>query len=184
MPTDALNDILQMDSAQVFDWLNNNWSSGNEDNKNFNWIGLAQAAAQNAATQRDTTWALVATTIYDYLSQSLHVQHSESFMNSSMNIRAYMIRLLGNQTGDHILDIDRLVSWFFSDLTIIPSEALHVASEWKESEDSTRREHLDDVRQMRRIKNRLSILKTAFANDTLHPSESLREWLLIWDYLP
>ncbi|KAF3885147.1 MULTISPECIES: hypothetical protein [Nostocales] len=189
-PLDLLNQLLQKDASDVLAWLKDIWSGQLKAPKDFNWLGLAQAAGTTASynihnfDDSDTAcalpWAEVATLTYDLLVSKVESDKQEPYMLSSMLLRAAMIERFDAIPGHPVLDLDRISHWFFDNLTMSPQEAqTKTLSCWEDIKGS-----IKDMRELRRIKNRLNVLLVLVDSGKILPNEELKAWIYIRDILP
>jgi hypothetical protein len=125
------------------------WSGELRSPINFNWHGLAEAAAFDAhldygdgSPVLNLTWAEIAILIYDRLAELAGELAGESFLISSMLLRAGMIGELGAIPGHPVLDIDRVINWFFHSLKMSPDEATKKAASWRNCS-------IEEIRELR-----------------------------------
>jgi hypothetical protein len=179
-----LNQLLQQDVSQVQDWLKNVWSGKQKAPENFNWLGLAEAATSvaysdyaNNIKAPNIYWAEVATFIYDQLSNGANLQKQDAYMLSSMALRAAMIEIFGEISGHPVLDLDRVINWFLDNLPMSYKEAETKAASWSKCP-------VEDIRELRRIKNRLNIISVLAESKKCVLNEELNTWLSLRHKLP
>ncbi|HAZ43756.1 MAG TPA: hypothetical protein DDW76_27685 [Cyanobacteria bacterium UBA11369] len=175
---------MQHDASYVKAWLKNIESGQLEPPEDFNWLGLAEAAAFNAHSDLDKDsnranllWAEIATSVYQRLATEASSQDGESFINSMMMLRAAMIAKFGSVSGHSLLDINSIISWFFRSLNMSYDEAREKAQYWRNCP-------VDRSRELRRIKNRLAVLSVLFESDQFPANEELNAWLALKERLP
>ena len=181
--TKLLNKLLQQDATEVLAWLKEVWSGELRSPINFNWHGLAEAAANEARLNYgdgspvfNLTWAEIAILIYDRLAELAGELAGESFLISSMLLRAAMIAELGVIPGHPVLDIDRVINWFFHSLKMSPDEATKKAANWRNCS-------IEEIRELRKIKNRLNVISVLVESGKFVPIE-LSTWLSLQSQLP
>ena len=169
---------------EVERWLEAVRSGQNTVPEGFNWLGLAEQAGFNARTGRlnltvspDLDWARIATSVYDRLAWESDPADRESLVHSSMTLRAYMIPRLGSVAGDAVLDSEMVRQWFIESTRLTPEEAADRSERWRELE-------IDGIRELRRIKNRLSVVKLLIDGGYFTDDILLNEWLSIAETLP
>ncbi|MBW4496335.1 MAG: hypothetical protein KME26_25315 [Oscillatoria princeps RMCB-10] len=182
-----LNLILQQDADSVLAWLKNIFSADSSPPEGFNWLGLAEAAAFNAhegkrhdSTAPDIKWAEVATTVYDRLAalaDKAKPGSGESFTISSMTLRAAMIRKLGGVPGDAVLDINRLLQWFWDKLKWSREEVEKKAANWRAL-------NIEEIRELRQLKNRLKVISALADSDKFVLEPEIKAWLSLREKLP
>jgi hypothetical protein len=95
-----------------------------------------------------------------------------------MSLRASMINKRHQTIPDHIvLDSQRIVHWFYNELNVPYDEVVHNVENWRALQ-------LDQIRALKRIKNRLSPLKSLIAKGYIQPDKSLHAWLELYPKLP
>jgi len=179
--TNQLNQLLRQDASCVKAWLKDIWSGKLKAPEEFNWLGLAQGATSIAnsgdANVSNLSWAEVATSVYDKLIAEESIDGKEAHMFSLMMLQAAMIAKFGFISGHPVLDIDRVILWFFDSLTISRQEAETKAASWMQYS-------MDEIRELRGIKNRLRVILALADSGKLIPDEELSQWLLLRKKLP
>jgi hypothetical protein len=173
------NLLLHQSPSEVLNWLRSAWSDPRIMPEGFNWLGLAEGAGTKANLNADLQWAEVAIRIYEWLASRANdedIRHSD--LSSAMSLRASMINKKHQTIPDHIvLDSQRIVNWFYSKLNMYDDEVVPMIENWRALP-------LDQIRTLKRIKNRLSILKALVAQGYIQPDESLQTWLELYSKLP
>lgn len=176
-----LNKLLQQDASQVLTWLKDIWTGKQPTPENFNWLGLAKSAALHASYEKrkedSLQWAEVAISIYEYLMKDADLAGRNSFVYSLMNLRAHMIIRYGAVSQDRVLDLKQVIELFFYDINMSYIEAATKAVVWKSLS-------IESIRELRRIKNRLSALKSLSDAGKLSLNQELKSWLDLRDKLP
>jgi hypothetical protein len=150
----------------------------------LNWLGLAFSAstaaragatADRAAEAR--AWANVALTVYE------HLGDPQSQLNAMM-LRAYLIRALGPQSGDALLDPERIMSWFRASVVGTTAESAAAASATTKSQlrsgprdEAAERRLLETLTPLRQIKNRLGVIELLAQRPEVVLPADLRAWL-------
>lgn len=181
---DDINGILQQSPLKLRDWVSSQSSNKISDSATFNWLGLAEGASYNAyATLREGRnqlaheWGWLAVYIYEELTTNGGQSESISYENSAMQIRVSLIRKLGYKMGDFLLDINLVLDWFESSLTIDFEEAFDKSLNWQELT-------VTEIRSLRLLKNRISILEL-FKNSTMFVSgKTVENWSELKKSLP
>lgn len=145
----------------------------------FNWLGVAEEAAASArqsAAAPDLAWARAAVRLYDRLAGA-DEGGRDAFEQSAMLLRAWLIVRLGPAPGDSLLDPAFVMHWFFARLNITPAEAARLARE-------PRGLPLPELRRLRRIKNRLNVIRVLADAPGFAPDAELAAWLDLRERLP
>lgn len=130
-------------------------------------------------------WANAALAAYGYLASRSSVRDRNAYEDSAMNLRAFLISRLGALAGHRVLDATEIVYWFFDNLRMTPREAGERASAWKNGVlNHERAKQVNQMRQLRWIKNRAAILALLVGSGQLEPTPALREWLALREQLP
>lgn len=179
-----LNQLLEQDADLVLAWLKSIESGDSSPPEGFNWLGLAEAAAFNArsGSRQDSTkpnikWAEVATKVYDRVAAKATPGIKDSLMNSSMMLRTAMIAKLGVVPGHPVLDIDSIFCWFKDSVMMSYSEAAKKAAEWRICP-------IEEIKELRRIKNHLRVISVLADNNKLLGNQEINSWLSLRDKLP
>ncbi len=198
--TNLLNILLQQNAEQVQSWLRSVWAEQQQVPEKFNWLGLAEGAAFNArelARKSDEyhssslAWAELAASVYEFLAKK-YPELSEQYLSSLMTLRAYMIIKFGSVIGNPVLDIEKIVNWFFDNLEISYQDALIKATDWREALSTNNAEEiqkkfetdLEEIRRLRVIKNRLGVIKLLSESQEFRPNKELTAWISLWKQLP
>ena len=173
------NELLHQSPGEVLNWMRSAWSNPQQVPEGFNWLGVAEGAGAQANLSADLGWAEVAIRIYEWLAGRANdesIRHSE--LSSAMSLRASMMNKRRQTIPDHIvLDSQRIVHWFYDELNVPYDEVVHEVGNWRALQ-------LDQIRTLRRIKNRLSMLRSLSAKGYIRPDEGLQRWLELCSKLP
>lgn len=179
MNVSAISDLSHSDLPQIQHWLDAVLQSELSAPPDFNWLGLAEMFTTRVTANPSRTglqWAYLAVRVYDHLLETTDAQ--ESLGNSQMMVRAYMINHLGSLAKDPVLDSNILMHWFFQQLTISFADAVQQLDEWP-------KRRIEWIRNLRQIKNRLSILMPLYQKGQLTTTDGeLSKWFSIYSKLP
>jgi hypothetical protein len=142
----------------------------------FNWLGLAEAAARKGRLECDLDWALVALRSYGRWLGIAGPSAYESYRVSTMSLRAYFIKRFGAEDGDELRDLTRLVDAFRDGIDESPVEISTRVRQWERLGPL-------EILELRRIKDRLTPL-TLLESRTLIAFPDIAEWLRIREQLP
>ncbi|MCP3103034.1 hypothetical protein LZ198_29560 [Myxococcus sp. K15C18031901] len=175
---DASRVLVTWPAKDVALWLEGREVGALVDGEPFNWDGFAFTAAARARKERDLPWANIALHVYEALASHDSADPANTFWFSAMNLRAWMIRELGAQRGDPVLDPEVLVQWVRKCARISFDEASRLASM------DLRGVPIETVRELRNIKNSLSVLSNITETPRVRDDSALQEWLKLRDRLP
>ncbi len=129
----------------------------------FNWwFGLAKSARSKVfqEEQPNLEWADLAIHVYEMMDW-FSPNGCESCLSRAMMLRANLIRRLGTKLDDKILDSQIIINWFFENLPMTREEAENkIKLRLKELYDR----YFKDMAAMRKIKNRLNVIKVLTSN--------------------
>lgn len=181
----SINQLIQRDATFVKNWLQGALDDELESSQNFNWLGLAEVAGANAcnASSDNLLWAEIAVFVYEKLATGKKASEAHYFLDSAMRLRALMICRFDSVSGHPVLDVHALVHWFISNLNISYEEAEEKSSFLK-IHTANMANQIDDLRQLRRIKNRLAVLSMLVECQKLQPDKNLSAWLSLRSMLP
>ncbi|AUX20552.1 uncharacterized protein SOCEGT47_010240 [Sorangium cellulosum] len=158
------------------------------------WPVLAQLAASDAISRgpsRDgLEWAKVAIAIYENMERLFDRAADDSDERRVMNLRSFFIKTLGPRRGDPLLDPDLLIAWFRRTVHTSPEDAAARAERCRDMmqrapADAARDESwLSEMRELRRIKNVLSVLEPMTSRSDVQLDEDILEWLRARPRLP
>ncbi|HIK09310.1 MAG TPA: hypothetical protein IGS52_03410 [Oscillatoriaceae cyanobacterium M33_DOE_052] len=181
------NQILQQDAELAMDWLQNIWAADFYLPAEFNWLGLADAAAANAydsqkyqANSTNIKWAEIATKIYDRLAAIADKSKSgsgESLRISSMMLRAGMIDKFGVVDHHPVLDINIILQWFRQNLNLSCEEVEKKAANWRVLP-------VEEIRELRQLKNRLQVISAINDSNKFGLEPEIKAWLSLREKLP
>jgi hypothetical protein len=175
--TQTLQTLLSQSPELILHWLQDVESGHQEVSSDFNWLGLAESAAFEARAKNNVTWAEVAIRVYERLATSVDSAHKNGFIASIMHLKAFLIIQLGAVHGDPILDPDEIVQWFFANLPYTFEEATQKTAHWRTLD-------VQEIKALRLIKGRLSIVTSLVKNNIVHPGLELQLWLSLQQSLP
>jgi len=144
----------------------------------FNWHGFAEVAATKAHAATTITdaeaWASISVRFYERLAE-----HAATFELSAMHVRASMISRYGESAQHPVRDMQNLVAWFRQNIPMPIADVEREATRMRALPIEQWSEHLDLVRTLRALKNRIAVFE-AFD----HPPDELRPWLALAALLP
>lgn len=183
-------------------WLNSVWEEQQQVPADFNWLGLAEIAAFKASNQVSKSqetrefsliWAQIAISVYEFLANSRpNDAIQESFIESLMNLRSYMILQLGVKVGHSVLDPEPILNWFFENLEFSYEDTVAKACVWKKLFTDNISEaifqklecNLEELRALKKIKLRLRVIKLLLEGNQIYSSKVLQDWISLWEVLP
>jgi len=171
----TLQALLAKDPLELDAWFDAQGSDPAFDQA-VHWHGLAEAAAQRARAEVDLDWAAIAIRLYAHWGRIMGDSAINSGRLSVMFMRAWLIRKLGAEPGDPILDIHTLACQFEEGLTLSITEASALAATWQTQDIAV-------IRELRGIKNRLGPFEL-LDPQLLTEIPRVRNWLAIRSQLP
>ena len=184
--TISLDRILEQNAESLLIWVTNIFSHQTAQPQDFNWLLLADVASakarkdENGAGLFDRTWAQVAVTIYDRLSEAAEQKKpgsGESFTISAMMLRAMAIEKHGVISDDPVLDVNLILQWFWDNIKESREDVENKAANWKTLP-------IAEIRELRQLKNRLKVIAALADSDTYVLDEELNTWLSVREKLP
>ncbi len=146
--------------------------------------GIGQAASHRARREDDLEWANIAVRVYE-LSSRAGDSERDSVLRKAMNLRAWFICKRGSTPGDPVLDRDIILRWFYKELRYSFDEVLRLIAAWKQTGlPLSERLALNDLRELRAIKNRLDPVRQLFDCGGSPDDSDLQRWLDVRDQLP
>ncbi len=176
---DLLDTVLQWPANDVAVWLDGLTIGEPVGGENFNWEVFAFTAAARAGEERSLPWAHIALRVYDGLSSRSPARIAHSFSLSAMNLRARLIRDLGAQEGDPLLDPEVIVAWFRRMATLSVEDAGRLSSS---TDLSTLPQ--DRLLKLRDLKNALNVLAQIAETRGVQKHPELQGWLRLRSKLP
>ncbi len=174
------NDLAQYSPDEIRSWLAFAWGGQLGELKDFNWLGLSEMLTTRVTSTAPAIaieWAYLAKTVFDFLLGRVSTDQKESLMISQMMMRAYLIRALGDVPNDSVLSVDQIVRWFIEGLTLKFPEVLQMTANISGLK-------IEDIRILRKLKNRLSILMFLYTDTGLSIDGHMQDWLGIHSKLP
>ncbi|MCP3104936.1 hypothetical protein LZ198_39330 [Myxococcus sp. K15C18031901] len=170
--------VLTWPVQDVIRWLEGRDVGAMVDGEPFNWEVFAFTIATRARKERDLTWAHIALHIYEELAGRIAARPTNTFWLSAMALRVWMIRELGAQQGNLVLDPDIVLRWVQKAIRLSLDEAERLLSM------DLRDLSLDQLLAFRDIKNALSVLSSITETPRIRDDSSLQAWLKLRDRLP
>jgi len=145
-----------------------------------------------AKDQESLEWGEIAVRAAELEARTFDPIVREFWQQHAMGLRAWFISEMGSRSDHSILNKDTILSWVTEELTLSVEEASKKATRIgkdlarvKDSSDpKLKQQVLDDLRQLRRIKHRLTVLKMLDDCGELAQSSALNGWLEIREQLP
>ncbi|MFD4443430.1 hypothetical protein ACFWPK_27005 [Nocardia sp. NPDC058519] len=172
----SLQDLLSCSPLEIEDWVN-----GSEVSAGFNWLGLSEISGQEAVrgdVGNALVWARIGVSARGVLAD-LAVDSATKWLHSmkAMRLRAEMIsRFRDNLVADPLLDYRSIFDWFISRHNGQFEKIAADADMWRELP-------LERIRELRRVKEELNVLRCLLDCVPLVPAE-IRPWIGLWYRLP
>jgi hypothetical protein len=168
------------------EWLDE-WLRQFEEGKQSpdNWMnGVSEAAAQAAERKASLEWADIAIRASDLLAR-VGPHERELALDRAMRLRASLIVKMGSSPGHPVLDNEIILDWFRSELESPMDVVKQRIARWHDSQLPVNgRLPIDQVRQLRALKNRLRIVKLLADPGEVPIGSDTSKWLEISDQLP
>jgi hypothetical protein len=149
-------------------------------------------AATLAKNQLSLEWAEVAIKAAELWAHKSYGVEQENALLWDMKLRSWFISKMGSRSNHRVLDKEKVLSWIMDGLNV-PMEVARDRSLpfWKnmaQAKCSTNPEDMeqvvDDVRSLRRIKQRLNVAQVLADAGELSGNPILHHWLEIRERLP
>lgn len=155
-------------------------------------LAIFHYAAPLAKDLRSLEWAEVAARAADLEAANSGGIERENASLSAMQLRSWFISKMGSRQHHTILDKEMILRWVIEGLNLSIDAAKEKASAlWKNmakvkdsSDPANRQLVVEDLRQLRRIKHRLNVVKVLADCGELSNDSVLKEWLEIRQQLP
>jgi hypothetical protein len=174
-----LNELLSWDPSRIESWLSN-FASSEPPSEDFNWLGLAEVAASRAVAATGSpaqlAWGRIAQAAYEQLSSRADPASRYRHTEDAMRLRAELIRVQGPRSDDPLLDCDKILDWFLQNVDHPVDAIKQRAARWRELDPG-------EVLELRRLKNRLAILRRLDRCPGI-AREEIARWLPLWELLP
>jgi hypothetical protein len=168
-----LQHLLTLDSSELLTWLQQHREAQQTTAKPINWwLHLAVTPTAHCQSQLDLQWCEVSVAIYEQLARN-HPD-DEVFLHTAMMRRAFTIDRLGAVSGDPLRDPEVVLEWFWNRTPRSPRAIAPLIPEWQSLP-------IEQIRQLRAIKNRLSVVRSLVDSGHIKPDHLLQSWL---DYQP
>jgi hypothetical protein len=149
-----------------------------------------QKAAVRAQEQISLEWAGIALRAADLFANQGGGKYRESALLEAMRLRAWFISKMGSRPGHPILDKEIILRWFTAELKFSLDVAKDKAAKAREKFVTAMKFPTPENKQLavelldlRRIKHRLTIVKTLAECGELPGDSPLNEWLKIRELL-
>jgi hypothetical protein len=196
-----LNSLAQREPQEIKSLIDQFVSGENVFPENFNWLGLAELSGSMAREKADLSsfdlscsWAEISICIYEILANlSTDLSEKFSFEESSMFLRANLIKKFGSKENDFLLDQNQILNWFYRNLgfkTIQEfKEEILIANELKSRLSSVElpeeiQKYINLVKKLRNIKRSLSIVKLIAESEKVVLTSEISQWILMWKNIP
>ncbi len=175
--------LMKQGIVEVKHWLESAGMSASDFVKHGNWwSGLAESTRTKIfqESQPNMEWAQITISIYENMDRYSSTG-CEACMTSSMMLRAKLINMSGPKADNSVLDIQKIVDWFFEGLPLTRQET---ETKMKLSLKQLADLYPNDLVGLRKIKNRLNVIKVLGDGNKVLLEEELNQWLNIRDKLP
>lgn len=173
----TVQELLKKSPDFVLEFLTT-YSPGEDE---FNWLGLAECAATNihlngGSNSPDLKWAKISLFAYHKLIQ-LFPEGAERFLHSEMYIRLGLIKKLGPDPEQPLLQLTPFQNWILTGKFASLTQINGLAENWP-------KQPISIIRKLRYLKTRLKILGKLEEYGTLELSDSDKAWLALIPHLP
>ena len=152
-----------------------------------NWHGLGEGAMLNADVEFTSgrreaglAWSHCAVSLYDALAAD--AEGWNTFDHSAMYGRVNAMRHSGVLEGDLVRDPAAVIDWCRAAIDCSLDDALESTARLREAIGAHAEPSIEEVRRLRRIKNRLGVLVSLA--EILELSPDLEAWIAARDRLP
>jgi hypothetical protein len=146
--------------------------------------GISEGAAHLAKEQSSLEWADISIRAANLWAQT-DAGARENALHRSMLLRVWFIARMGASSGHPVLDKAIILDWFVRELEVSIEVAKERIGEWQAPGSPLKeRLPLDEVRELRRIKNRLGIVQLLAEAGELPSNSPACAWLEIRSQLP
>lgn len=199
--------LLGKNPEDLLEWVKLARSQKVDLPEDFSWYSLSSSIIlriknliHNGNCEGVATWLKVINEIYDTVTSGNSTSSAaEALQYELMHIRATLIMNFGATKSESLVDEDPLLTWFFHGLDVPLDTAVQKSDDWqnlkqknkirylqdigKNSNNYDRKITIEDLRTLRKIKNKLSILKPLYQNKLIENKE-LGDWISIMYKLP
>jgi hypothetical protein len=196
-----LNSLVQREPQEIKSLIDQFVSGENVFPENFNWLGLAELSGSMAREKADLSsfnlscsWAEISICIYEILANlSTNLSEKFAFEESSMFLRANLIKKFGAKENDFVLDQNEILNWFHRNLGFMTiqefKEEILIANELKSRLSSVElpeeiQNYTNLVKRLRSIKRSLSIVKLIAESEKVVLSPQVSQWISVWKNIP
>lgn len=171
-------EFMSQEPGAILDCVKQQLSGAAVPDKAMNWHGLAESAALHARNGVDAvTWSEIAIRTYDWLASTDAEPDHSSFMSSGMLARVNRLRWCPITEAEDVARRVEILNWFRRSEPFAVSEAKARAEKWRELS-------VPDILALRRLKNKLNIVRLLFSGGAPEPDTEMKEWLALRPHLP
>jgi hypothetical protein len=199
--------LLAKSPEDLLEWVKLARSQKVDLPEDFSWYSLASSIISRIKTlihERNlecvNAWFKIVNEIYDHVaSGNPNSSEAEALHYEIMYVRAALIMNFGISKADPLLNEDQLLAWFFHDLNVPLNTARQKSDDWQnlkqqnkvrwlrdseERNDGNQKDiTTEDLKKLRKIKNKLAILKPLYQHKLIENRE-LGEWVALMHRLP
>lgn len=188
----TVNDVTKLKPDELKKWVQFNLSIESELSEDFNWLGLAEALAFDSRKKTNINekiqLAELAISIYEWLDNHKNSDHSDSFVNSAISLRVYLLSNGYVGLSQPFFGEKELSKQICKEFSLSPSEALEICQNIKDKINSGINNVLtadvEKLKKLRRIKSKIYFVKNLPVDSKLLEEFKSQGWLDIYEKIP
>jgi hypothetical protein len=192
MPETSAEALAELSPKDIRDWVESAWAGGLKCHPGFNWLGLAEVLAFDArargSLEEKVQLAELAVKIYEWLAGREDNAHGDSYIDSAIAVRVFMLANKYVAPSHPVLGVSQITEYISGVADISPSQAMTESRDLKERLNSqaglSSSAELGKLQKLRRMKNRLTLIKSLPSCGVPLGDFDIEEWLEIYNELP
>lgn len=188
----SINDVIKLNLNELQTWVYSNLTRELQSVNDFNWVGLAEVLALDARNNSNLTekikLAELAITIYEQLAESHIYDYPDSLLNSAIALRVYLISNNYVNPFHPLLGENELSNLVLKQFNFSCSDTLKLSKKYskkiKNKDNRFSPSELGDMKELRKIKNMINLLKNMPSDSKLVKELETSGWLEVSKKIP
>jgi hypothetical protein len=139
-------------------------------------LGIFEGAAGRSRLEDDLEWAGIAVRAAELYALGECGKHREHALRKAMQFRAAFIVRMGSRSGHPVLDKEIILRWVTEGISMPIIEAKALSARLKHGQWPLC-EHLDELRELHRIRARIGVARTLVDCGELESGSWIDEWI-------
>ena len=180
------SEVIKLELDYLIEWTVSVLEDKSKISKDFNLHGLAyllgSEAIRNKHISKKIKLAELSVEVYEWLAEIHSKNDPSTFLNNANNLRIRFLAEHYVESSHPLLGTNKIAEWLWKDIDFTPSEAVKMTIElWEVIKEprNVNPKQLKTIQTLRKMKNRLNLVRHLPTDNELLRDGKLNEWINI-----